>query len=70
MKYYTLEKKNLGYGAQAEHQKLPIREITYEDFTCLEKYLKDVHLNWQTDLQAMRKIEGIKYQVSIMKRSL
>ena len=61
MKYYTLEKKNLGHAAQVELPKFSIREITDDEFTGMEKYLKDVHLNWQTDFQAMRKIEGIKY---------
>jgi len=62
MKYYTLEKKKLGHAARNNLPKFSIREMTYEDLTVFEKYLKDVHLNWQTDFQAMMKIEGIKYR--------
>lgn len=62
MKYYTMDKKNLGYAARKDFQNFSIREITYEDLTTLEMHLKDVHLNWQTDFQAMMKIEGIKYR--------
>ncbi len=61
MKYYSMKKKDLGYAPQNRRSDYSIREISYGDLIGLEKFLKDVHLNWQTDFKAMRKIEGIKY---------
>lgn len=61
MKYYTMVKKGLDHSVQDAHPEFSIREISYEDFIGLKKFLKDVHLNWQTDFQAMKEIEGIKY---------
>lgn len=58
--YYTLDKShfsgNLSSAGAAE-----LKEMSFSDVHSLKEQFSDIHLNWQTDFQAMEKMNDIRY---------
>jgi len=58
--YYTLDKSdfsgNLSSVGYAE-----LKEMSFADLHSLKEQFSDIHLNWQTDFQAMEKMNDIRY---------
>lgn len=58
--YYTLNKS--GYaGKMSSSENTVVKEISFSDVLRIKERFKDIHLNWQTDFEAMGKMSDIRY---------